>query len=178
MPKTLYQIDPAHSSAQFSIRHMMISNVRGEFTKLSGTVAYDPANPAESRIDAEIEVASIETREPQRDAHLRSADFFDAEKFPVLSFHSKALVPAGDGEWKMKGDLTIHGVTREVILDVDGPTPEAKDPWGNLRIGATATTRLSRKDFGLTWNAALEAGGVLVGDEVKIAIDIEAIRTN
>ena len=174
MPQTTYQIDPAHSSAQFSVRHMMISNVRGEFTKVSGAIAYDAASPSESSIEASIEVASINTREPQRDAHLKSADFFDVEKFPVLTFHGRQI-SGQPGEWKVRGDLTIHGVTREIVLDVEGPTPEAKDPWGSLRIGATATAKLSRKDFGLTWNAALETGGVLVGDEVKITIDLEAI---
>ena len=175
MPQVTYQIDPAHSSAQFSIRHMMISNVRGEFTKVSGTVTYDAANPANSSADAGIEISSISTREPQRDTHLKSADFFDAEKYPLLTFQSKE-VTGQDGEWKLKGDITIHGVTREIALDVDGPTPETKDPWGNLRIGATATGKLNRKDFGLVWNGVLEAGGVLVGDEVKLTIDIEAIR--
>jgi polyisoprenoid-binding protein YceI len=175
MSQATYQIDPAHSSAQFSIRHMMISNVRGEFTKVSGTVIYDADNPANSKAGASIEISSINTREPQRDAHLKSADFFDVEKFPLLTFQSKEVSGQG-GELKMKGDLTMHGVTREITLDVDGPTPEHKDPWGNLRIGATATGKLHRKDFGLTWNSALEAGGVLVGDEVKLTIDIEAIR--
>lgn len=175
MSQVTYQIDPAHSAAQFSIRHMMIANVRGEFSKVSGTVVFDADNPANSKADAAIEVASINTREPQRDTHLKSADFFDAEKFPTIAFHSKEISAHG-GDWKLKGDLTIHGVTREVSLDVEGPTPEHKDPWGNLRIGATATGKLNRKDFGLTWNAALEAGGVLVGDEVKLTIDVEAIR--
>ena len=175
MPQVTYQIDPAHSSAQFSIRHMMIANVRGEFTKISGTVTYDSANPAGSNIDASIEVSSINTRDAQRDAHLQSADFFDVGRFPLLTFRGNQIT-GQDGEWKVKGDLTIHGVTREIALDVEGPTPEAKDPWGNLRIGATATAKLNRKDFGLAWNAALEAGGVLVGDEVKITIDLEAIR--
>jgi polyisoprenoid-binding protein YceI len=175
MSQVTYQIDPSHSSAQFSVRHMMISNVRGDFTKVSGTVTYDAANPAASKAEASIEVASIETRDPQRDAHLKSADFFDAEKYPLIGFRGAAL--SGNGEsWKLKGDLTIHGVTREITLDVDGPTPETKDPWGNLRIGATATGKLSRKDFGLTWNAALEAGGVLVGDDIKLTIEVEAIR--
>jgi polyisoprenoid-binding protein YceI len=175
MSTVTYQIDPAHTSAQFSIRHMMISNVRGDFTKVSGTVVYDAANPANSKADAVIEVASISTREPQRDAHLKSADFFDAENFPVIVFHGTE-VSKQDGDWKLKGDLTIHGVTREISLDVEEPTPEHKDPWGNVRIGATATGKLSRKDFGLTWNGALEAGGVLIGDEVKLTIDLEAIR--
>ena len=175
MPQVTYQIDPAHTSAHFSVRHMMISNVRGEFSKVSGTVIYDAANPANSKADAVIEVASISTREPQRDTHLKSADFFDAEKFPLIAFQGKEVTEQG-GEWKLKGDLTIHGVPREISLDVEGPTPEHKDPWGNLRIGATATGKLNRKDYGLGWNAALEAGGVLVGDEVKLTIDLEAIR--
>jgi polyisoprenoid-binding protein YceI len=175
MSQVTYQIDPAHTSAHFSIRHMMISNVRGDFTKVSGTVVYDAANPANSKADAVIEVASINTREPQRDTHLKSADFFDAENFPLIVFRGKE-VSKQDGDWKLKGDLTIHGVTREISLDVEEPTPEQKDPWGNQRIGATATGKLSRKDFGLTWNAALEAGGVLVGDEVKLTIELEAIR--
>jgi len=177
MPQATYQIDPAHSSAQFGIRHMMISNVRGEFTKVTGTVTYDAANPANSNVDASIEISSINTRDAQRDTHLKSADFFDAEKFPLLTFHGREIA-GHEGAWKLKGDITIHGVTREIVLDVDGPTPEAKDPWGNPRIGATTTAKLNRKDFGLTWNAALEAGGVLVGDEVKITLDIEAIRQN
>ena len=175
MSKAIYQIDSAHSSAQFTVRHMMISNVRGEFTKLSGSIAYDPADPANSSVEATIEAASINTRDPQRDAHLKSADFFDVERFPALTFRATEI-GVRDGEGKVKGDLTIHGVTREAVLHVEGPTLEAKDPWGNLRIGATATAKINRKDFGLTWNAALEAGGVLVGEEVKITIDLEAIR--
>jgi polyisoprenoid-binding protein YceI len=175
MSQTIYQIDSAHSSAQFTVRHMMIANVRGEFTRLSGGIAYDPADPANSSIDATIDAASVNTREAQRDAHLKSADFFDVERFPTLTFRSKE-VAVRDGEGNVKGDLTMHGVTREVVLRVEGPTPESKDPWGNMRIGATATAKINRKDFGLNWNAALEAGGVLVGEEVKITIDLEAIR--
>jgi polyisoprenoid-binding protein YceI len=176
MPQVTYRIDPAHSAAHFSVRHMMISNVRGDFTKVSGTVLLDDRNPANSAVEALIDAASIDTREAQRDAHLRSADFFDVEKYPQLAFRSKSVEAAGDGELRVKGDLTIHGVTREVTLSVEGPTPEAKDPWGNLRIGATAATKINRKDFGLVWNVALEAGGVLVGEDVKISIDLEAIR--
>jgi polyisoprenoid-binding protein YceI len=175
MSQVKYQIDSAHSSAHFSVRHMMIANVRGEFSKLSGSVVYDSENPANSSIDAEIDTTSINTREPQRDAHLKSADFLDVEKFPLITFHGKEISGHGT-EWRVKGDLTIHGMTRLVTLDVDGPTPETKDPWGNLRIGASITTKIDRKDFGLTWNTNLEAGGVLVGQEVKISIDLEAIR--
>ncbi|HEV2275596.1 MAG TPA: YceI family protein [Acidobacteriaceae bacterium] len=170
-----YQIDPAHSSAHFSIRHMMISNVRGEFTKVSGVIGYDAEHPENSTVEASIDASSISTTDAQRDAHLKSADFLDVEQFPVLTFRGKKTIPGKDGG-KIIGDLTIHGVTREVTLDVEGPEPEAKDPWGNLRIGASATAKISRKEFGLTWNAALETGGVLVGDEVKITIDVQGIR--
>jgi polyisoprenoid-binding protein YceI len=176
MSQVTYQIDSAHSAAHFSVRHMMISNVRGDFTKVSGTLLLDAANPANSSVTALIDAASLNTREPQRDTHLKSADFFDVEKYPELAFRSKSVAPADDGELRVTGDLTIHGVTREVTLTVEGPTPEAKDPWGNQRIGATATTKINRKDFGLGWNVALEAGGVLVGEDIKISIDLEAIR--
>ena len=175
MAQVVYQIDSAHSAAHFSVRHMMVSNVRGEFTKLSGSLAYDASNPRNSSLEARLEAASINTRDEKRDAHLKSPGFLDAEKFPELIFRSKQVANEGD-EWKLKGDLTIHGVTREVTLTVEGPTPEVKDPWGGYRIGATAETKIHRKDFGLTWNMALEAGGMLVGDEVKITIELEAMR--
>lgn len=175
MAQVTYAIDPAHSAVHFSVRHMMLSNVRGEFTKLSGTVRYDPENPSNSTIDANIDAASINTRNDDRDTHLKSADFLEVEKFPVLTFHSKQIHPHAGGA-KVVGELTIHGVTREITLDVEGPTEEIKDPWGKQRVGASATAKLSRKEFGLVWNAALETGGVMVGDEVKIIIDIEAVR--
>jgi polyisoprenoid-binding protein YceI len=171
-----YQFDPAHSSANFKVRHMMISNVRGEFGKLTGTVTHNTDNPAASSATAEIDVASINTREPQRDTHLKSPDFFDVEKYPTITFRSKKIEPAGPSSHKVTGDLTIRGVTREVVLNVEGPTLEHKDPWGNIRSGLEATTKISRKDFGLIWNQALETGGVLVGDEVEISIDAELIR--
>lgn len=175
MPQVRYEIDPVHSSIHFSVRHMMVSNVRGEFTKVSGVIAYDAQNPAASTVEATIDVASINTRDAQRDTHLKSLDFLDLEKFPTITFKSTKIEPS-DGGGKLTGDLTIHGVTRPITLDIEGPTPEVKDPWGKQRSGASATTRLSRKDFGLIWNATLETGGVLVGDEVKITIDIEAVR--
>jgi polyisoprenoid-binding protein YceI len=175
MSQVVYRIDSTHSAAHFSVRHLMVSNVRGEFTKLSGTLAYDASNPANSSLEARVEVASISTRDAQRDAHLKSPDFLDAEKFPELTFRSTEVTRDGDA-WRLKGDLTIHGVTREVTFSVDGPTPEVKDPWGGYRIGATAETKIHRKDFGLTWNMALEAGGMVVGDEVKILIELEAMR--
>jgi polyisoprenoid-binding protein YceI len=176
LAQATYDIDPAHSAAQFSVRHLMISNVKGEFTKVTGTVVYDPKNLAAARIDAVIDATTINTREPKRDAHLKSPDFFDTAKYPTLTFKSKQVTRV-HGALEVKGDLTIHGVTREVTLAVDGPTPEQKDPWGKTRIGASATTRINRKDFGLAWNKALEAGGVMVGDEVSITIDLEAVKS-
>src|ERR1700730_2012183 len=156
-----YAIDPAHSTVDFRVRHMMIANVRGEFSGVSGTVIFDPANPANSKIEASIDASTIATREAQRDQHLKSADFLDVEHFPKITFVSKRVVPSGDGA-KVTGDLTVHGVTKGVTLDVEGPTPEGRDPWGNVKAGASASTKINRKDFGLVWNAALETGGVLV----------------
>ena len=172
---TTYHIDPSHSAANFSIKHMMIAKVHGGFEKLSGQFHYDAANLANSLVNVTIETASINTREPQRDAHLKSADFFDAEKYPTITFKSTRFEKNED-ELKIIGDLTIHGVTKQVILDVDGPSDEQKDPWGNLKIGASATTKIKRKDFGLTWNAALETGGLLVGDDVNISIDVQFVK--
>ena len=171
-----YNIDPAHSAAHFSVRHMMITNVRGSFGSVKGTVTYDTSNPAASTIDAVIDTTSINTQEPQRDAHLKSADFLDVEKFPTITFKSKKVVSEASDEQTVTGDLTIHGVTKEVVLKVEGPTAEGKDPWGNSRIGASATTKIKRGDFGLTWNAALETGGILVGDDVKIELEISLIK--
>jgi polyisoprenoid-binding protein YceI len=171
-----YKIDPAHSSAQFSVRHMMISNVRGGFGNVRGTVAYDSQKPAESKIDVEIDANTINTLENARDTHLKSADFLHVEKYPTITFKSKAVTPDGDGELRVKGDLTIHGVTKEVILKVDGPSAEEKDPYGNARIGASATTKIKRSEFGLTWNAALETGGILVGDDLKIDLEVSLIK--
>lgn len=173
--QTTYTIDPAHSSAQFSVRHMMISNVNGEFSKVTGTIVYDPANLGASKIEAVIDANSINTREPKRDEHLKSADFFDVAKFPTLTFKSKQIWKS-EGKLQARGDLTMHDVTREIVLVIDGPTAEMKDPWGNLWLGASATATLNRKDWGLLWNQALETGGVLVGDEVAITLDIEATR--
>lgn len=173
---TTYLIDPAHSTVSFSIKHMMIAKVHGAFEKVSGKLIYDKTNPALSSIDAEIDAASITTREAQRDTHLKSADFFDVEKYPHLTFKSSKIEVSGDGELKVVGNLTIHGVTNQVTLNVDGPTEEMKDPWGNLKIGASASTKIKRKDFGLNWNAALEAGGFLVGDEVTISLDVQFVK--
>ena len=175
MSQVTYQIDPAHSTAHFSVRHMMITNVRGEFTTVNGTIRLDTDNPSNSTVESSIDVNTINTRDPQRDTHLKSGDFFDVEKYPTITFRSKTVKMHGD-EGKMTGDLTIHGVTREVTFDVEGPTPETKDPWGKTRIGASATAKINRKDFGLVWNVALEAGGVLVGEDVKLTLDVQAVR--
>src|SRR5665213_3276994 len=171
-----YQIDPAHSAAQFKVRHMMIANVKGEFDKVSGTVNFDPANPSASTVEAIIDVASISTRDEQRDAHLKSADFFDVEKFPTINFKSKKVTASGSDSFSLTGDLTIHGVTKEVELKVEELTEEAKDPWGNMRRGAEAKTRINRKEFGMTFNMALDAGGFVVGEDIDITIDVELIH--
>lgn len=171
-----YQFDNAHSHAQFKVRHMMISNVRGEFSKITGTVVYNPDDPTASQIQAEIDATTINTREPQRDAHLKSPDFFDVARYPTMTFVSQGIVATGPDSFEVAGDLTIHGKTQTVALVVEDVTPETKDPWGNFRRGASAKTRIRRKDFGLEWNMALEAGGFMVGEEVEITIDIELVR--
>src|SRR6266478_1664857 len=172
-----YTIDPAHSSAQFVVRHMMITNVRGAFSNVQGRIAWDAANPGQSSVEAVIDVATIQTREGARDAHLKSADFLDVEKYPTITFKSTGVESAGADELDVIGDLTIHGVTKPVVLKVEGPTAEGKDPWGNARIGASATTKIKRSEFGLTWNAALETGGILVGDDLKIELDVSLIKS-
>jgi len=171
-----WDLDPAHTSVQFSVRHLMVSTVRGAFGKVAGTVAVDEQDLTRSKIQATIDAASIDTRIEKRDAHLKSPDFLDVAKYPTITFVSKKIERVAPDHFKVTGDLTLHGVTREAILDVEGPTPEMKDPWGKTRAGAQATTTINRKDFGLTWNQALEAGGVAVGDEVKITIDVEATK--
>ena len=171
-----WQIDPAHSAAHFSVRHLMISNVRGEFTKVSGSALIDPVDPAKSSVEVTIDAASINSREPQRDEHLRSADFLDVANHPTLTFRSKRIETLGAENFKVTGDLTIHGVTKELSFDVEGPTASVKDPWGNIRAGITASAKINRKDFGLGWNAFTETGGLVVGEEVKITIEAELIQ--
>jgi polyisoprenoid-binding protein YceI len=170
-----WELDPGHTSVQFSVRHLMVSNVRGEFGKISGVVHVDDADISKSTIEATIDVASITTRNEKRDEHLRSPDFFDAAKYPTITFKSTKAEKTSSG-WKVTGDLTMHGVTKPVVLDVEGPTPEMKDPWGNARAGAQATTKVDRQDFGISWNKALDAGGVTVGNEVSVTIDVEAVK--
>src|SRR5579872_255520 len=171
-----WNLDAAHSVAEFKVKHMMISNVKGQFTKLTGVLEFDEQDITNSTVEASIEAGSIHTRDEQRDAHLKSADFFDAEKFPALTFKSIGVTRKADDELAVAGDLTIHGVTRKVVFTVEGPTAPAKDPWGNTRLGLSATTKISRKDYGLTWNAALETGGILVGDEVTITLDVQFVK--
>ena len=176
MSQITYIIDPAHSTADFKVRHLMVSNVRGEFSGVTGTVVFDADQPASSKVEATIDATRLNTREPDRDAHLKSPDFLDVAVYPQIKFVSTKVAAAGPGEWNVTGDLTIHGVTREVTLHVEGPAPEVKDPWGNIKSGASASTRINRKDFGLIWNVALETGGVLVGEEVAIHLDLEMTR--
>jgi polyisoprenoid-binding protein YceI len=171
-----WNIDPVHSTAQFKVKHMMISNVKGEFTSVTGSLELNNNDITKSKVEASIDATTINTRDSQRDAHLKSADFFDVEKFPAISFKSTSISQQTPGELTVTGDLTIHGVTRKVVFDVEGPSMPQKDPWGNTRIGFSATTRINRKDFGLTWNTALETGGILVGDEVTISLDVEFVR--
>ena len=173
---TQWQIDPAHSAAHFSVRHLMISNVHGEFGKVGGNVVLDPSDLTKSTVEVSVDATTINTREPQRDEHLRSADFFDVANHPAITFRSKQITAAGAGRFKVTGDLTIRGVTRAVTFDVDGPTPPVKDPWGNVRAGVSATAKINRKDFGLVWNALTEAGGVVVGDEVSITFEAELVQ--
>jgi polyisoprenoid-binding protein YceI len=169
-----WRIDPTHSHVEFAVRHLMISTVKGRFGEVSGTVQVDPNDPAASVVDVAINVGSIDTREAQRDAHLRSADFFDVDRFPTLHFRSTRV--SGEGEdLRLTGNLTIRDITREVTLNVT-PEGQARDPWGGDRAGYSATTRINRNDFGLTWNVALEAGGFVVGDEIKISIDVELVK--
>ncbi|HEY1558797.1 MAG TPA: YceI family protein [Kofleriaceae bacterium] len=167
-----WNIDPSHSTAEFTVRHLMITNVRGRFGKLAGTVDYDPEHPEQTRISATIDATTIDTHEDKRDAHLRSPDFFDVEKFPTLVFESTTAVKTGDG-LELTGNLTMHGVTKAITLAIEEPSSPQKDPWGGTRLGAAATAKVNRKDWGLNWNAALEAGGVLVGEQVKIHLEIQ-----
>lgn len=171
-----YQLDPAHSSAHFQVRHMMIATVRGQFSGLSGTLKFNPAQPEIAEVDVTIDANTVSTNEPQRDAHLKSADFFDVEKYPTIAFKSRSITDLKNGTGRVVGDLTLHGVTKEVVLDIDEGSPEVKDPWGNLRVAFNAHTKIKRSDYGLTWNAALETGGVMVSDEVNITLDVQFVR--
>lgn len=173
---TTWKIDPAHSSAEFKVKHMMISNVKGSFTGINGVLTLDESDPTRSSVEATVPVATLSTGDEQRDGHLKSADFFDAEKFPTFTFKSTEVGLTAPGEHAVVGELTLHGVTKTVSFAVDGPSEAGKDPWGNTRVGLSATTRINRKDFGLTWNATLEAGGVLVGEDVTLSLEIQFVK--
>jgi polyisoprenoid-binding protein YceI len=171
-----WQMDPDHSSFQFKIRHLTVSNVKGDFSKSRGVVMIDDQNITHLKVEVFIDAASINTGHAQRDEHLRGPDFFEVTKYPTITFVSKKVTKTEPNRLKVVGDLTIHGVTREITVDVEGPTPEVKDPWGNFRRGATATAKINRRDFGLTWNKVLDSGGLVVGDEVNIYVEVELVR--
>jgi polyisoprenoid-binding protein YceI len=171
-----WQIDPQHTAAQFSVKHLAISTVRGGFSKVTGTVIFDDKDVSKSTVDVTIDVTTVDTREPNRDKDLKSDHFFDVEHYPTMTFKSKKVEQASPGKLKVTGDLTIHGVTKEVVLDVDGPTAPVKDPWGNQRVAVNATTKINRQDFGVKWNATMDNGGVVVSDDVSITIDAELVQ--
>ena len=171
-----WEMDPAHSNFQFKIRHLTVSNVKGDFNKFRGLVMIDDQKITQLKAEISIDAASVNTGHGQRDEHLRGPDFFDVTRYPAITFVSKKVIKAEPGRLKVVGDLTLHGVTREITVDVEGPTPEVKDPWGNFRRGATATAKINRRDFGLTWNKVLDAGGLVVGDEVNIYVEVELLR--
>jgi polyisoprenoid-binding protein YceI len=173
---SVYDIDTSHSSVTFKVRHMMVANVRGELGQVSGQVTLDEADPTRSSVAATIDAATINTRDAKRDEHLRSGDFLDVAGHPLITFQSTRVQAGKGGALFVTGDLTIRGTTREVTLDVETPSPEVRDPWGNTKRGIAARARINRKDFGVSWNVALEAGGILVGDEIAINLEIELLR--
>ncbi len=173
LPGAEWKVDPNHSTAGFAVRHMMVSTVHGSFSGLKGMVDYDPANLEASKANLTIDTTTVDTRNENRDKDLRSPKFFDVEKFPTITFVSKRVVPQGQGKFQLVGDMTMHGVTKEVTFSVEGPMPAVKDAKGNLHSGASASTKINRKDFGLTWSGPLEGGGVTVGDEVELTVEIE-----
>ncbi len=171
-----YEIDSSHSSAGFKVRHLMISNVRGQFTKVSGMAEFDAKNPAASKVEATVDVGTIDTRVEARDKHLKSPDFFDVAKFPSITFKSRKFAAAGAGKYKVTGDLTMHGVTKEVIVDLVDVSPEIKGQRGEMRIGGQGSTKINRKDYGLTYGALMEGGGAVIGEEVEITLDLELVK--
>ena len=173
---TTWNLDPAHSVVEFKVRHMMISYVRGEFSGLSGVLKLDETDYAQSTVEVSIPAASVRTVDENLNAHLKNADFFDVEKFPALTFKSTTIRSTGNRDYAVTGDLTIHGVTKSVTLTVNDVSEPSVDPWGNRRIGLSGSTKVNRKDFGIIWNAALDAGGVLVSDEVSITLDVQFIK--
>jgi polyisoprenoid-binding protein YceI len=171
-----WQIDPAHTNVEFTVRHLMISNVKGQFQKTSGTITANGNDPASAQIDAIIDASSVDTRVEGRDEHLKGPNFLDVAKYPTITFKSTKVEATGPNKWKVTGDLTLHGVTKPVVLEVEAAGSPIHDPMGNTRAGASATTTIKRSDFGITWNKALDSGGVMVSDEVAIEIDVEAIE--
>lgn len=171
-----YQLDTDHSSIQFKVRHLTVSNVTGTFNKMKGSASVEGEDLATLKVEVIIDAASVDTGHQKRDEHIRTADFLDVAKYPTITFVSKKVVKADPGKLRITGDLTLHGVTREITVDLEGPTPEIKDPWGNFRRGATGTAKIDRRDFGITWNKALDTGGLVVGNEVGIQVDIEWVR--
>lgn len=174
--QSTWSIDPVHTHASFSIRHMVISNVRGELGKVNGTLTLDDKDVTKSKVEATIDVAGLDTREPKRDDDLRSPNFFDVAKYPTISFTSTKVEKAGKDGLKVTGDLTIHGVTKPIVLKVTGPTPEVKDPWGMTRRGVSASSKLNRNDYGVSWSKVLEGGGAVVGNDVAVEIEVELIK--
>jgi len=171
-----WNIDPDHSSTGFKVRHLMVSNVKGSFGKVQGAVTIDDKDITKSSVSVTVDTASIDTGVAKRDTHLRSPDFLDVGKYPTMTFVSTKVAKNGSNGLKVTGNLTLHGITRPIVLDVEGPSGESKDPWGNMRRGASATAKIDRKDFGLTWNKALETGGVVVGEDINIIIEVEMIK--
>lgn len=171
-----FEIDPAHTSAQFAVRHLMVSTVRGTLGKVTGIVNLDDADVTKSSVEASIDVGGIDTREPKRDAHLKSPDFLDIAKYPTITFKSKKITKVADDKYQVTGDLTLHGVTKEVVLDADGSPKPFTDPFGNIKLGGAVRTTINRQDFGVAWNKALDGGGVVVGDNVDITIDTELMQ--
>ena len=173
---TTWIIDPQHTAAGFSVKHLMISTVRGQFKSVTGTVVWDDQDINKSTVDVTIDANTVDTSEPKRDADLKSANFFDVAHYPTITFKSKKIEPVSAGKMKITGDLTIHGVTKEVVLNVEGPTGAVKDPWGNTRVAASATTKINRQDFGIKWDNKMDNGGLVVSNDVDITIDLEMIK--
>ena len=171
-----YEIDASHTRVGFATKHLMVATVRGEFAKASGTLRYDPQRPEATVLQVEVDVTSIDTGDPKRDVHLKAPDFFDADKFQTATFRSKKVEPAGEGKLKVTGELTLRGITKPLVLEVSGPSPEAKSPWGQTVVAATATGKINRKDFGMTWNKTLDGGGLLLADTVDLLIDAELVK--
>jgi polyisoprenoid-binding protein YceI len=172
----VYQLDTDHSSIQFKVRHLTVSNVTGTFNKFKGTAAVEGEDIATLKVEVAIDAASVDTGHEKRDEHLRNADFLDVAKYPTITFVSKKVVKGEPGKLRITGDLTLHGVTREITVDLEGPTPEVKDPWGSFRRGATGTAKIDRRDFGITWNKSMDTGGLIVGTEVNIFVEVEWVR--